>query len=375
MGHEQIISFIKANGPVLPAKVAKAINTNLLFASAQMSELVDDKKLKLSNLKVGGSPVYFLSGQEGKLQDFAENLNEKDKRAYDFLKQNKIVKDSDLEPLMRVGMRAIKDFAIPLQVTFDNEKLLFWKWYMTDPKEAESIIGNFLKGKNEKLEEEKREQERLAAEKAALEKQEKEKLLQEQKKKEEAEKKALEEKRKKELEKIRAEGEKRLQEERKKIEAEKNKIEEEKRKLNEQKQLDEERKRLEQTQLQKEKDLLREKQEQLSKESVKVIKDEFFDQLTGFFKEKKIEIDKYEIVRKKAEIDFILRLPSVVGNLHYYCKAKNKKKISDGDLSSAFVQGQLKKLPVLMLVTGELTKKAEELLNTEFKTSLVVKKI
>ena len=83
----------------------------------------------------------------------------------------------------------------------------------------------------------------------------------------------------------------------------------------------------------------------------------------------------YEVIRKKSEIDFIIKVPSVVGTLDYYCKAKNKKRVSDGDLSAAFVQGQLKKLPVLMVITGELTKKAQELLNTEFKNGLVVKKI
>ncbi|MBI5397830.1 hypothetical protein HZB03_00035, partial [Candidatus Woesearchaeota archaeon] len=47
---------------------------------------------------------------------------------------------------------------------------------------------------------------------------------------------------------------------------------------------------------------------------------------------------------------------------------------NDGDLSSAYVQGQIKKLPVLFLTTGELSKKAEDLASREFK-SMFIKRI
>ena len=71
----------------------------------------------------------------------------------------------------------------------------------------------------------------------------------------------------------------------------------------------------------------------------------------------------------------IIKIPSVMGELEYYCKAKNKKTVNDSDLSSAVVQGQLKKLPVMFLTTGELSKKAKEFLNTELKKGLVIKNI
>ena len=32
------------------------------------------------------------------------------------------------------------------------------------------------------------------------------------------------------------------------------------------------------------------------------------------------------IIKKNSEIDFVLLLPSPVGNLKYYCKAKNKQR-------------------------------------------------
>ena len=126
MGHQEtIINFIRSKGPVLPAKVAKMLSTDLLLASAQLAELVDSKKLKISNTKVGSSPVYYIEGQEARLQGLYDELNEKDKRAYGLLKEKKVLKDDELDPLMRVAVRSIKDFAIPLQVTYNNQKLLF----------------------------------------------------------------------------------------------------------------------------------------------------------------------------------------------------------------------------------------------------------
>ena len=66
-------------------------------------------------------------------------------------------------------------------------------------------------------------------------------------------------------------------------------------------------------------------------------------------------------------IDFIVELPSPVGNLRYYVKAKAKKKVNEGDLSTAFIKGQSKRLPVLFISKGEVSKKAQELLDVEFK--------
>ena len=88
-------------------------------------------------------------------------------------------------------------------------------------------------------------------------------------------------------------------------------------------------------------------------------------ELNKFFEKNKIKVISNEIVKKNSEIDFIVEIPSVVGNLQYYCKAKNKKRINDSDLSNAFVKGQFKKLPVLVISPGELSGKAQEILAKE----------
>jgi hypothetical protein len=136
---EKIISLIRMRGPVVPSDIAKFIGTNLLFSSAILSELVSKNQLKISTLKIGGSPLYYAPGQEFKLQQFADKLNEKDKKAFDMLREKKILRDSEQEPLIRVALRAIKDFAVPLQVNLSQVEI-FWKWYLLTNEEAEKLI-------------------------------------------------------------------------------------------------------------------------------------------------------------------------------------------------------------------------------------------
>ena len=73
-------------------------------------------------------------------------------------------------------------------------------------------------------------------------------------------------------------------------------------------------------------------------------------------------------------MDFFVELETSIGKAKYFCKAKNKQRISDSDLSNAYVKGQSKKLPVLLLSPGDLSKKAVEMINSELK-GLSFKKI
>ena len=69
---QKVISTIRMNGPVIPSKIAKALGTDIIMASAVLSELTSSKKVKISKLKVGGSPVYYLTGQENRLENFKQ---------------------------------------------------------------------------------------------------------------------------------------------------------------------------------------------------------------------------------------------------------------------------------------------------------------
>ena len=147
--NEQILDLVKQKGPILPVHVSKQINDNLLMTSARLSELLSNKKLKISSIKVGGSPLYYVDGQESRLQDYADNLGSKEKEAYNLLKEKKVLRDLVLEPAIRVALRMIKDFSIQLQVNYLDKTEIFWKWYLTQNSEAQEIINEALSKKED----------------------------------------------------------------------------------------------------------------------------------------------------------------------------------------------------------------------------------
>lgn len=288
---ERIVEIVKAKGPVLPVQISKEVGMDILMASAHLAELTASKRLKISTIKVGGSPLYYLQGQEEMLQKFVSNMNDKEKKAYDLLSQSKILKDSEQEPVIRVAMREIKDFAIPLYVNYNNNKEIFWKWYLISNEEAEPLIKSkleIIEMPAEKIEEKFVKQEIKEKPIQAIQKQTKEK---------------------KEPKKYKP----------------------------------------------------REKE------------DNFLNDIMKFFEKNKINAISTEVIKKNSEIDFVVEIPSIVGNLQYYCKAKNKKRISDSDLSNSYVKGQFRKLPVLFISTGDLSTKAQEMINKEL--NLAFKKI
>ena len=50
--------------------------------------------------------------------------------------QKKILEDNKLEPAIRVALRNIKDFAVPLVI----ENSLFWKFHSINEQEAKSML-------------------------------------------------------------------------------------------------------------------------------------------------------------------------------------------------------------------------------------------
>ena len=269
---QKVMELIQEKGPVIPSDVHKSINQDLLTTSAILSELVEKKKLKVSHVKIGGSPLYFATGQEDKLQNFSHLLHKREQEVFQLLKEKKILEDSSLEPITRAALRNMKDFAVLISVNKNSEKKTYWKWYLET---------------NENLE------------KA---------LTSSQNKKESS-------------------NEKNIQQENQKKQPAKEKIAEKK---------------------------------------------DFQEQVFNFFKENEITVKDAEVI-KKNEIDFLIEFQSRIGLLTFYCKAKSKKRSNDTDLNSAFTQGQFKKLPVIYLHNGELSKKAIELLKTQLKGVFVRK--
>lgn len=130
---DRILYYLKTKGPSLPIHISKAIGFNLLFSSAFISEMLGEKRVKMSFMRIGSSPLYFLEGQESMLENFSEHLKSREKDAFNLLKEKKLLKDSEQEPAIRVALRAIRDFAIP----FTHNEEGYWKYFTAKESELD----------------------------------------------------------------------------------------------------------------------------------------------------------------------------------------------------------------------------------------------
>jgi hypothetical protein len=287
---EKILYYIRTRGPSLPMQIAKELNQSSWISSAFLSELLSERKLKISNVRVGGSPLYFIPGQEKMLEKFYTFMNHKEKDAFTLLKENQILEDSKQEPSIRVALRSLKDFAFPLSIRVQSQEFLFWRFFTKDKDEAEKIA----------------------------------------------------------YKKIGIHSETKKEDPVKQIQ-EKPQIKEEKPK----------------TETQQEKTnqkmipiILKDK----PKQKKEMEESEFVKKMKSVLEQKNIEVLE-EIESKKKEFTAKVRINSEVGKINFLCVAKDKKTISDTDLTVSLQKSQSSKLPLLILSNAKLTKKAESYLD------------
>lgn len=285
---DKVLSLAQVS-PLVPTQVAKALNTNSLLAGAMLSEMSSKGILKVSNLKVGTSPLYYVPGNEGQLLNFLSSLNPKDREAVLLLKEKKVLRDSSLYPLVRACLKVAKDFAVPLEVTFNKQKEIFWKWFLLPDKEAESFIREIITP----LEPPKP----VALEKPKLEKSKTEKI--------------------------------------KKIE-----------KPDKQKTLIKTETKLKAVAKPK-------------KISTPKLRKNFWSKIDDFLKENYVDVvEKTNL--KRTDFEIVVAFNSPFGQLKYFCKAVQKSKITEADISSAFAKAKLKNLPLIFLSNGAPDANAEK---------------
>ncbi len=319
--NDRILLLMKEKGPVIPVQLSKEINDSILMTSARLSELLASKKIKISNVKVGGSPLYYLAGQEDMLQNFSTNLGNAERRAYEMLFQGKVLRDSTTEPAIRVALRQIKDFAIPLNVSYNDAQEVFWKWYLLDNAQAEAFIKEML-SRTEVTTTKNTGEMSKAVQNGAIE------------------------------------GTSNQQT---------NSISKKENIIKKDEIITETKKPAIETQ----KELV--KKEDLRKPR-KTVEKANERHVSNFFAGNKLSVVEIIETKKPAELDFIVELRTSISDIKYFCKYKIKKKINDADLSSALVQAQSKSLPLLFLSNGTLNNKANDMLNKEFK-GIIFKKI
>ncbi len=307
---DRVRQLVMMRGPLIPSQISKEIGTNILMASAILGELASSSDVKISSVKFGGTPLYYVAGQEAKLQNYIASLPQKEKEAFEQLKKAGALKDSELEPAIRVALRQIKDFAKPIEASIEGEIHLFWKWYLLPNQAAELEIKKIM-GVQEPIEAPLQLQQELTVPQPTPQIQQ--------------------------------------------PTAAPASIQPP------------------QPELQPQTNLCPQQPRLAKPKPTTASPTEFSKSISEFFAKNAIEVVS-ESLAKKTETEHIVLLPSPVGKLKYFCISKNKKTCTDSDISSALVHGQLKKLPVLLLTKGELTRKAQELLSQEI-GSIVVRKI
>lgn len=267
---QDVIDFIKFNGPVLPAHVGKKINKNLILTGALLSDLLSEKYIKISSAKIGGSPVYYALGQEPKLELLYQYLPGKEKEAFNLLKDKKVVKDREVGAAIRVALRNLKDFAIPFQ--YNNE--IYWRWYLLPGEQLESYLPKPPEIEI-KVPEKIKVQEKLP----------------------------------------------------------------------------------------------------IKIKPVKQIKSLFLDEVKKHLANNKLNVVEEILSKKKNEADVVVSFSSDIGKLEFLVCARDKKRISEADLSLAYNKGQKMKLPVILLSPGSLSKKSEKYLKENLRGYVIFKSI
>ncbi len=85
---------------------------------------------------------------------------------------------------------------------------------------------------------------------------------------------------------------------------------------------------------------------------------EFSNNISNYLESIGAKISEKKISRN--ELTYIISLPSPAGEQTYIVKAKDKKNLSENDLSKFYVEALSKKMPLLLIVPNSLSKKAKD---------------
>ena len=221
--------------------------------------------------------------------------------------------DEELNPVQRVCLNAIKDYAIQLKINLKDQQKVFWRYFTLSEDEAlrkaEEHLNNMPKIK------------------------EPDKKLEEFEKPDEIQETIKRLKEEKAIKPLHPVG----LDEKEKIEPKETKIEV---KVEEQKLLHPE--------------ILK---KNVKKRAPTKKKQDFHSKVIDYIHEKDMTVVKnYEDENKVC----VAQMDSKLGLMNFMIYSLQKKSLNEADLSLAYNEGQHERLPVLLVTNGKLTKKAEE---------------
>lgn len=306
---EQVLQMVKMKGFVVPSDLVRQFHSDTFIMGAVLSDLVHDKKLGVSTVKIGGSPVYYPPESKEKLLDLVKYLNEKDKATFALLQKQKVLSDTEQTPLVRVSLRALKDYAKPIEVTANSQTKLFWKWYLATDEEVHETIKALLLQQSPAIP--------SLPQQPVMEKPAVPAPLQETTPK-------------KKTPKIKPER---------------------------------------QVRLAKPVETLVPIALAAPVAAVAPLPQEPLDPfaltIQQFLQQKGISLINYHLL-KKGEGEGLIDIPTPVGSVRYFFRAKQKKKCTEGDVATTYLAAQMKKYPALLLTSGEIPKKVTQRLMEDY---------
>lgn len=346
---EEIIKFLQNYGPSLPIKISQHIKIDSLFASAFLSELLNEQKVKITNMKVGTSPVYYTQGTEAGIEKYSEHLKSKEKEAFNLLKDNFFLEDETQQPAIRVALRSIPDFAKAFKY---NDKII-WRYYLIPSQEytKQNINKPESMPQSTTQPETKLPKTFISSVQKEFEKNQKE------------------------------DSEKNIIQEEISIETsnkEENEIKLPKESLKEEKENKFENKNLQKnfTKNSNEQTLTPTFTNPLAKKQTPIEekpKPEFCEKIISIIKKNNWEIIE-ELEYKTKEYNALIKINSDLGPIIFKLQAKDKKTFSEEDLSKLLGEAQSIPLPALYMTNGDTKKKTQEFLD-KYESIIKYKKI
>ncbi len=318
---EEVLSVVKNKGPITTTELKRELKVETYLISAILSELVNSKVIKLTDVKKGTGIFYYTPGQEPKLEGLMSYLNPKDQDTVKLLKEKKVIEDKTQELFTRVSVRKIKDYATPINIRISKDEVrLFWKYFLVSDEEAKAVIREIL---------------RPLVEPKAQDKTSKIEIKEPTQKP-------------------------------KKITPIINKL------IKTKDNLPFKEKKIEQQRTLQ--PVIRDEKTIDHNIDEKLIGTKFYEELKHSFYEKGIIIESAKQIRKGKDLDLILLIKTPLGKSRYYAKYKSKKRCNDADISTAVVIAQSKNLPAAFITTGEIAKKTKENINTLFHNVMIVER-
>lgn len=353
---DEVLSVLKRQGPLVPNDIKRVIKGDTLIFGAILSELSSRGLIRITNVKKGGSPFYYVPGQEKQLEKLVEYLNPKDQKTLRMLKEKKVLQDTTLELFERVSLRQIKDFALPFKLETTKGTLLFWRYYLVSDQEAMAQLNGNLSQQTSPQPTQQAQQQPQATSQQERAPQ----FTSTQRHVAEEQPQAASQS---------------VSQQHPTPQTPKQHTSPQKEEPMQpaQKKMPEEALQNKGKQNEKNEKTTDDKQQSLAINPA-LEKTPFYEKVVNYFSDSDISILHEAQLSKDREYDFVVQVPSGIGRIKMLCRARNKKRLNEGDVAPALLKAKTKDLPCLFLTSGDFTKKSKELIAKEYK-GVIIKKI